>query len=190
MNTPPLTEILCDVDGVLADFVGMTLDYVQRTYGLRYLRSAIDQWDICTALSIPTLNTDMARDIGPQGLCSKIEPYAGAREFLSALELVAPVKIATSPFNIPWLGQRSEWLEKHMAVPLKRTIYVNAKADLARPGRLLIDDSDTHCTAFVAAGGLAFCIEQNWNTQCPGHIPRGNLADALAFAQSLVRAAA
>ena len=36
-------RILCDVDGVLADFVGLVLDYVQKNTGLSYLPSAVDQ---------------------------------------------------------------------------------------------------------------------------------------------------
>ncbi len=189
----PRLRVLVDCDGVLADFVGLCLDYAARQYGLTYQRAAIDQWDCLAAMGLePSEWGRFSASVGPLELCRRMATLPGAAAFLVALEAeYGPdnVKIATTPMNAQWLTQRAEWLEEHFAIPVARQIHIHDKDDLTRhyiaPGPrgwdILIDDKVENCAAFQDAGGLAFCIAAPYNTHCPEEIARGNHAECLTW---------
>lgn len=179
-------RVLCDVDGVLADFVGTFLDYIQKTYGLSYRRDAIDQWDCMVAVGMPKSEWRRFSDaVAPLELCRKMLPIPGAAAFLVALESAFDVQVATTPMNAAWLTQRAEWLEEHMGVSLERQKHLHAKEELAGSWDVLIDDKVENCVAFTEAGGIAFCIATPYNAHLPNHIARGTHADCLDFVASL-----
>lgn len=186
-------RILCDVDGVLADFVGTFLDYIQRTYGLSYSRDAINQWDCMVAVGMPKSEWRRFSDaVAPLELCRKMLPLPGAAAFLVALESACDVQVATTPMNAAWLTQRAEWLEEHMGLPLDRQKHLHAKEELTGGPRgwdVLIDDKVENCVAFTEAGGIAFCIATPYNVHLPSHIARGTHAECLDFVAALVPSA-
>ncbi len=188
MTTPsnPL-RILCDADGVLIDFVGLVIDYTARHRGLYYRAEAIDQWDCFAALGIKDEWPRFAAAIGPLALCRNMLAFPDAREFLTGLERLGSVKIATTPMNTAWLTQRGEWLEE-FGVPLNRQIHIHDKIDLARwcgtngaGWDVLIDDKIENCLEFQSRGGLAYCIAAPYNTACPSDIPRGTRKECLSW---------
>jgi hypothetical protein len=178
------------VDGVLADFVALCLDYVARNYGLRYERSAIDQWDCMAAMGFPKSEWKLFGErIGPMLMCRRMPLMQGAVEFYAKLVRLGEVKVATTPFNAVWLTQRAEWLEE-FGIPIDRQIHIHEKQDLAcgmseEGWEILIDDKVENCVAFVEAGGRAFCIAAPYNNHCPDHIERGSHADCLEFVRAL-----
>jgi 5'(3')-deoxyribonucleotidase len=191
-SPPARLRILVDCDGVLSDFVGLILNWVERTHGLAYRRESVDQWDCLAALGFgPEEWKRLSDSVGPLELCRKMPTLPGAAAFLVALEAQAEVKVATTPMNAAWLGQRAEWLEEHMGIPLERQIHIHDKSDLAGPtyaGKrwdLLIDDKVENCVAFAEAGGISFCLAAAYNTDCPADIERGTHADCLDFVGAL-----
>lgn len=189
-RSKPRLRILVDCDGVLSDFVQLCLDYAVLHHGLRFQRSAIDQWDCMAALGFPKSEWKVFGErIGPLEMCRKMPVMQGAADFYAKLLRLGEVKVATTPFNAAWLTQRAEWLEE-FGVPLDRQIHIHDKQDLAcgmseEGWEILIDDKVENCVAFVKAGGRAFCIAAAYNTNCPDHIERGSHADCLDWVASI-----
>lgn len=175
-------RILCDVDGVLADFVGCVLDYVQRNAGLSYLHSAVDQWDCFAALGLPEHWPYFREQCDRLDLCRRMQPLPGAAEFYAALSLLGEVRVCTTPMTPAWLSQRAEWLVE-FGVPLKDQIQTFAKEDLVPAWDVLIDDKTENCEAFERAGGRAFCIAAPYNANVS--VRRGTHAEALAWLRAL-----
>jgi hypothetical protein len=156
-------KILCDCDGILADFVGMVLTYVERNTGMRPLREAIDQWDCFAALNMRDHWPAFRSQCDALEMCLRAEALPGAREFYAGLRACGDVRVCTTPMTVAWLSQRAAWLEA-FGVPLGEQIQCAEKEALAAPGVVLIDDRAENCVAFVSAGGSAFCIATPYNT--------------------------
>lgn len=179
-------RILCDVDGVLADFVGLVLDYVQRNTGLSYLHSAVDRWDCFGALGLEEHWPYFRTQCDELGLCRSMRELPGARAFYAELERLGTVKVCTTPMTPAWLTQRAEWLVE-FGVDLKNQIQIHDKDDLAGAWDVLIDDKAENCEAFAKAGGVAWCIATPYNTHLKpqGGVRRGTHAECLAWLRGL-----
>jgi 5'(3')-deoxyribonucleotidase len=73
--------------------------------------------------------------------------------------------LLTIPMNNPgsWTGKR-EWVGKYMAGYVDRLIVTSApKRLLAKRGRILIDDKESNCYAFIEAGADAIIVPAMWN---------------------------
>lgn len=72
------------------------------------------------------------------------------------------VRVLTTPHDhAECYAGKFEWCRRVLNI----TPYLcREKHLLARPGRLLIDDSDENCDAFRAAGGSAILFPQHWNS--------------------------
>ena len=181
-------RILCDVDGVLADFVGLVLDYAARSYGLSACRrEAVDQWDCFAALGMPTEWPRFHAACDTLELCRSMAEIPGAREFYAELRRIGEVRVCTSPMNARWLTQRAEWLEM-FGVPLNEQIHWHDKHELAGAYDVLIDDKAENCEAFWRAGGEAYCIATPYNVRVAAHIPRGTHAECLAWLRGVAGA--
>lgn len=181
---PSALRILCDVDGVLADFVGLVLDYVQKNTGLSYLPSAVDQWDCFACLGLSE-HWPYFREWCDSGECRTAPEMLGAREFYAGLRELGEVRVCTTPMTIAWLGQRAAWLED-FGVPLAEQYQMHDKHALAGHYDVLIDDKVENCEAFEAAGGKAFCLAAAYNTSYAG--ARGGHTECLAWVRALVEA--
>jgi 5'(3')-deoxyribonucleotidase len=177
-------KILCDVDGVLADFTGLILDYVQNNVGLYYRAEAVDKWDSLAALGLSERWPHFRAQCDALGLCRSMRPLPGAAAFYAALRTIGTVKVCTTPMTAAWLTQRAEWLEE-FGVPLAEQIQVHDKADLTGAWDILIDDKPENCDAFVKAGGRAFLIAAPYNARRVTPYPRGTHADCLAWLRGL-----
>lgn len=192
-------RILCDVDGVLADFVGLVLDYVQRNTGLSYLHSAVDQWDCLGALGLADHWPYFRAQCDELGLCRTMRELPGARAFYAELGRLGTVRVCTSPMTCAWYSQRAEWLVA-FGVPIADHLFVHDKHDLAGSWDVLIDDKAENCEAFAQAGGVAWCIATPYNAHVrvgfmslpggpssPGscEVRRGTHAECLAWLRGL-----
>lgn len=178
-------RILCDVDGVLADFVGLVLDYVQKNTGLSYLPAAVDQWDCFACLGLSEHWPYFRTQCDELRLCRTMRPLPGASEFYAELRRIASdVRVCTTPMTAAWLSQRAEWLIE-FGVPLKEQIQWCDKHELWPAYDVLIDDRAENCEAFTAAGGVAFCIATPYNNHLSPRIARGTHAECLAWLRAL-----
>ncbi len=78
------------------------------------------------------------------------------------------IAFLSSPCRTPGCGQgKRKWFARHFPAfdPWGDLFLGGAKWKLAHPGALLLDDSDSNCAKFRAAGGQAFLIPRPWNAK-------------------------
>jgi 5'(3')-deoxyribonucleotidase len=182
-------RILCDCDGVLADFVGLILDYVARNTGLTYEREAVNEWDCLQCLGLSDHWPYFREQCDRLNLCRDMRPLPGAAEFYAELGRLGHVRVCTTPMTPAWLTQRAEWLID-FGVPLLEQMQIHEKHALAGGAEgydVLIDDRVENCEAFVRAGGRAFCLAAEYNTHVAPHVPRGTHARCLAWLRAYAK---
>jgi hypothetical protein len=159
--------IYCDVDGVLADFVGGVA---------RSLHLPIDWqpklWDIGTDPLVAHRKDEYKAAVGAPGWCENLPQYYGTQEQM--LRLYAARRrflFLTSPWpSETWCKERESWLAARYGAP-REVIFEYNKHKFAREGclensdvgNILIDDSDGQCEAWQAAGGTAYTVARAWN---------------------------
>ena len=160
-----ITEILLDMDGVLADFVPAICRAHGRenpydNYEARGVWDIEKLWGITKAeFWAPTKTVEF---------WSTIEPTEEFSEILALAEDAVGregVAICTAPSlaDESIIGKR-RWIEKHLPESYKhRTIFARAKGFLAGPSRLLIDDRDKNILEFRLGGGYTCLLPRPWN---------------------------
>ncbi len=139
-------RVLCDVDGVLADFVGFILDRIYARMDLRLNHEDVDRWDIFKSPKLEEacrkytgLESSCYDDVKTVGACLSIRPLLGAREGIAKLQDVADVYFITSPFLSPtWCDERSRWLAKHFGVHHTKVGHFHHKHIVS--GDIMVDD--------------------------------------------------
>lgn len=58
---------------------------------------------------------------------------------------------------------KTTWIKQCYPHMVDKIIFTNHKALLARPHRILIDDSEANCLAWLKAGGQAILLPRPWN---------------------------
>lgn len=187
---PRPLRVLCDVDGVLADFMSTAREYAHTYYPSaktsETLPHHIDVWDPGDALGVPKLMSFMRDDPHIGQWCRGMREFPMARAFwaqLCAHPRVGVVNVATVPFCAAWLTPRAQWLES-FGIPLKQQTHIHAKEALAggfSGWDVLIDDNRDNCEAFHHAGGRAFMIARAYNSEYAGCVQRGDYADCLRW---------
>jgi hypothetical protein len=129
------------------------------------------------------------------------EFYEMGLELYEACWAVAPVVFVTSPSTDPssaagkmaWVNRMSPaftelrhkkkyHFDQYAVKTVKRCLAITpAKAMLAGPGKLLIDDRDINCRRFEAAGGTTVLWPQPWNKAGHG-LPSAALVNAQLLA--------
>ena len=171
--TRPYRTIYCDVDGVLADFVG----------GVRRAMALPEdwqprQWDINADTLLTGREAECDAALREPGFCEDLHAYNGSVYQIQQLRQLRPVTFLTSPLsNAPcWISERRLWLEQRF--PYADVIFEKDKAKYARHGvsstsdvgAVLIDDSDAHCEAWRKAGGTAYLVARPWNSGSGGNL--------------------
>lgn len=133
--------VLLDVDGVIADFVGASLDAIERHMGIRFAADQVTSYDFRSLPgwdSIKDRFWELTRSIG---FCQKIEPFPGAVEGVGRLREVATVEFLTSPMHgsPTWVHERDFWLERHFGAHHRDVMHVRKKERVR--GDFLVDDS-------------------------------------------------
>jgi hypothetical protein len=92
-------------------------------------------------------------------------PFFG--QLLRACKRIADqsIYIATSPTKDPdCLAGKLEWIHAHLPRWMHRQYFITPRKHLlARPRALLIDDNESNCRLFEAAGGRAIRVPRPWN---------------------------
>lgn len=99
-------KVLCDVDGVAADFIGGVIRWIKKR-GLVYTEDQFTQFDISNVIA-----PEILKEIGSEiGFCNSLEWYPGAFEFLLQLRDQTDLAFVTAPWNSPtWEAERKNWL--------------------------------------------------------------------------------
>lgn len=165
-----ITNILCDLDGVLSDFLSLALEKIEATRddGLPPLTpqsyAHIGKFDIAETYGISAESFWEILERGDQFWCN-MKPFPWANHLLSHLEKIAPVTICTSPsLHEACPSQKLKWCNKHLGLRSNAVMIGGRKYLMAKPGNLLIDDYDKNVNAFREAGGHAIKVPSNWNT--------------------------
>lgn len=162
MNAPAVETIYLDMDGVCCDFFGSVFRAMGRAF-------PPDTW--------PTRGADLPEIFGipePE-FWSEVyrrnpELWAAMPEFpwfsslVHDLRKIAPVVFLSAPaVHAESVAGKVRWLQERFGPLFEEYIITARKADVARPGRLLVDDDAAVCEEFRRAGGQALVFPQPWN---------------------------
>jgi hypothetical protein len=157
-----IRHILIDLDGVLCDFVRGALE----------LHGGLDRlpdWppgrrDIHAVLGI-SKSQFWGRIDETDGFWEGLAPYPWKDALLTESRRYAPFSIATSPaFHHGCATQKVAWMRRHLRRDFTDFLIGSQKWLMARPGSVLIDDSDRNVDEFRAHGGHAILFPQPWNS--------------------------
>ncbi len=160
-----IDTILLDLDGVLVDFFTPALEL----FGKAHL---IDTWPPGEYRLHPSLGITEAefwRVVNARGVgwWEDLPPYPWCHELFDLCKSKANhVYIATSPSQ-SWYSAAGKvrWLQEHFGAGFRDYMIGPAKHLMARPGTLLIDDSDANVTTFCDHGGNATLFPRPWNQE-------------------------
>lgn len=159
-----MKRILLDVDGVLANFAQMAVDWVNNwasgAPSVHRSVSQINTWDILKALGCSEYQDAFDHYVCTQRPGQTLDPYVGAGHFYQQLRMLAEVVIVTSPFKKAscWEYDRRKWLQDHFGHDPNDVIFTSRK-ELVQ-GSVLIDDGPHNINAFP---GPVVIIDRPWN---------------------------
>ncbi len=152
-------KIYLDMDGVLCDFVGATC----KLYGK--CPSTVKQWNFFEDWGFDQDRFWAGIDEWEAAFWANLEPYYWTDELIRLVESIDPnYRICTTPSRSHHsYSGKVQWLNKFVNKPHDRVIMVKDKSQLARPGRLLVDDNDATFELWQEEGGEAILWPQPWN---------------------------
>jgi hypothetical protein len=164
-------KIFLDLDGVVVDFIlpAMELHGVPIRSLKEYPRDA--GWDcvkacnmLRKAVGLPAISaTKFWRPFGYQ-FYSDLPLRPGALEFVDTLSEHGRITIATSPTLDPQcVAGKVTWIKNNLPELARRFFITPIKAELGRPGSVLIDDNNENCANFIGAGGQSILVPRPWN---------------------------
>jgi 5'-nucleotidase len=148
--------LLLDVDGVLADFVGPTLDYVNTAWGYRAQRDDVKCWDIGHALDLAIERRVALRRFWTRpGFCRHLPVLPGALEAVDTLKQYAEIHLVTTPLaNCPtWQHEREIWIERYFGISADYVHHCYHKRIV--DGDVLVDDGVHNIQAWSSWRGRA-----------------------------------
>jgi hypothetical protein len=197
LSTPfriPQKEILCDLDGSIVDYekgvgqlLGIDIAALRKDAGKNAPFNTHKLIGTTLERIVSTIHKGETGDAAKERMrefWANLPAFPGAISFLDKTCLIAPVRIVTQPYPHPGSEEgKSDWLVKHGFgnLPIVFTDpETGARDHLAHRLAALVDDNDTHLTAFRNAGGHPVCIPRPWNAQ--------SLAASSSFAYSIALA--
>lgn len=168
-----MAAILLDVDGVLADLIGHTIERGrQQAPELEHpAYEDIFDYSFESCIRDPEV-IKLYRSIFRSKMYAYNLPLIeGAVDGVAALRLLGhEVFFVTAPYyaNYSWVSDRMEWLKKFFRGTPEMLISTHAKKQVR--GDLLIDDSCTNVSSFesVNGPGSGLVFAQPWNNK-PGY---------------------
>lgn len=153
--------IFLDMDGVITDFMSAAL----RRHGREYDPATYPagEWEIAKFLGCS--ETAFWKPLEGFDFWANLEPYPWFQRLLAGLERYGDVVLATSPSHDHMSpAGKVAWIQKHISTRFRSFLIGPQKYHMAKPGALLIDDSDKNVEKFVAHGGDAIIFPQRWNS--------------------------
>jgi 5'(3')-deoxyribonucleotidase len=155
---PAISVIYCDVDEVLADWVGPALRLLghdPETVYAHWDTLNPRPWDVFQVIARPGV-VWRAIDAAGSPFWADLEKLSWADDLLVLLRGFAPTVLLTSPSqHSSCHAGKFEWIQRHFGRTFKDYLLGSCKHRCAHPGALLIDDSPKNCAAFREHGGHA-----------------------------------
>jgi 5'(3')-deoxyribonucleotidase len=165
--------VLLDVDGVLADFLTPSLDFVRREFGVTHSADTFPTWDLFETVD-RRYQAAMEAHWAQPGWCRDIPPYEGAGAAVMSLREVADVYFVTAQMlHAPcWMWERVQWLKEHFAADDRHVVFTLAKYLV--DGDVLVDDKPANVCSWADANPARRGVlwTQPYNV---GHEPAGNV---------------
>jgi len=166
-------QILCDVDGVLADFYHAALEAHGRTED--DIPAGI--WDIAEPLGLS--EAEFWDRIDYFEFWDGLDVYPYAKVLLETLGNYGTITFATSPsMATDCYSAKVKWLRREMGATTN-IMLGSAKYLMAKPGTILIDDNEKNCQDFEDAGGRAILFPRRWNKGGKVRDPVGHVRSLL-----------
>jgi hypothetical protein len=176
--------IYLDMDGVLADFVTPSL----KVAGIPLTHDQVTTWNYFEPYM--TSNEFWWKIGASQDFWLDIKPYPWASELFKLCKSIAPVRFCSSPSIDPiCVANKVQWLRFHGFMDSDKNDYhfTPHKHELAKPGRVLIDDSTPNCLAFQKATGQAIEFPQPWNGAGHTISEQGDYSDRVAYVKQWLK---
>jgi len=155
--------IMCDVDGIIADFD----EGARRAHGISLERDNASRapgvWGMAEAWGI-TLKEFWSK-LDNYEFWSSVPEFEGGFEFIKALRELGPVSFVTQPSRSPGACTgKIEWLQKRYSQEIPLYLTMGPKWVMAKAENLLIDDWDLNIERWRGAGGPAIKFPRRWNS--------------------------
>ena len=154
-----MITLLCDVDGVIADYLGAALDVIHGFTGHRFTPDHVTHWDFMSSPEIAQkleLFDHVTMDLVEQrmslpGACMGLKPLPGAIAAMAEILEMAHVKtlFVTAPLGagMTWPKEREDWLAYHLGHDRKNVIHAHRKEHVR--GDIFVDDNIKHVRAWA-----------------------------------------
>lgn len=166
--------ILCDVDGVLASFLGSVIRSLNEKvegYHKPFKLEDVTEWDIAKCLDVDA--SDIYALAGKQFFCEDLEVLPGALEGVELLRRYGHVYFCTSPIwsSEYWMHERVRWLKRHFDARPQDVIMTSAKSLICAD--LLIDDKPKTVEGWIqswASPAEAVLWKATWNASWTNYL--------------------
>lgn len=157
-------RLLCDVDGVWADFLATAFDILHKITGRRYAATDLHDWDIFQ--TVPREHEDAFYDAwAVKGTCLSIPVIPGSHDGVKGLQERGDLYVVTSPMTSveTWTNERDRWLHKHFRIPQKHIVHTSAKFLVS--GDVLIEDKPSNLVSWLEHNpeGIGILWSQPYN---------------------------
>ena len=160
-----INRIFLDLDGVLADWLSPAVRAHGRDPDEVLAAWPASTYDLAKVLGVST--NALWKPIHAQGAAfwEQLEPYPWVHDMVRGCQEFAPTTILTSPSLDPMAAAgKVAWMQRVLGRDFRDFLIGPDKPSCARPGAVLIDDRDSGCEDFIAAGGNAVVFPQPWNS--------------------------
>lgn len=190
MTMPPARPVVVlDVDGVLADFVGATLQFLERNYGV--YADDLKSWDFLDHPALRAYQKVAKGHWATPEFCANLAPLPGTVAAVQQIRVWADIKFATSPMstNPTWIPERNAWLATYFGAQEGDVLHTHKKSE--SPGHIFVDDKYDNVVEYqqVHPTALVFLRTQSYNVDTPwkGRRCQG-LEDIVFVAEHLAKA--
>jgi 5'(3')-deoxyribonucleotidase len=162
--------ILCDVDGVLIDFVSGVRAGFKALGAPDFTPEQITDPDMTKAFNqAQLLAFEQLRS--ERGFCSTLQFYPGAQEFVESLKRLGDVYMVTAPWDPDtWCHERKEQLME--VVRPEKIIFAHSSAKRLVLGDVLIEDNAKNLDEWAfTIGNTPILVDRPWNRSA--HLNKG-----------------
>lgn len=149
--------IFLDMDGVITDLVGSMEDRLGKP------NFKVERWGIheCYGMTVKEYWSKFQDKL----FWSDMKAYEGWQEFYYKLREYSDnvIFLSTPTWSSASASGKVEWLQSYFGKGFRDYILTSEKHLLARPDRILIDDSDKNCEMWERNNGDSILVPRAWN---------------------------